>query len=253
MVSINASFRDAEDPTCSSNTSRYLASDFQRLTNRRTSSPPSTPDFAHEPLHAECSNDDRTVSSADKRAIKTTPAPDFMREAQASRQNSAIRKGSWSSVKEEEGGKLQNPPRLTHLFTHPLPKNISLTSIMRSGIAQSFLESVNASAGTSPETGHDAGSPTGSGICDCCCRCGRSPKWQPLGPGRKRRSKSYTALRTGISELSGWDLELPRRQEPLDTEAPKHFGSGEAPIERLPVEVLGKFPWSYACNTPLTL
>ena len=114
---------------------------------------------------------------------------------------------------------------------------------MRSGIAQSFLESVNTAAGPPQETaGHDAGSPTTGGACDCCCRCGRNTKWQPLGPGRKRRSKSYTALRTGISELSGWDLDLPRRQEPLEIEAPKHYEPGEAPIERLPVEVLGKLP-----------
>ena len=111
---------------------------------------------------------------------------------------------------------------------------------MRSGVAQSFLESVTAPAGTPPDAGHDAGSPTGGGSCDCCCRCGRNIKWQPLGPGRKRRSKSYTAPRTGISELSGLDFDLPRTQEPLELDAPKHYGPGEAPLERLPVEVLGK-------------
>ena len=112
---------------------------------------------------------------------------------------------------------------------------------MRSGIAQSFFESVHGSVPTSPDTLHNVGSPTGAGSCDCCCRCGRSPKWQPVGPGRKRRSKSYTALRTGISELSGWDLEPPRRQEPAEIRSGKSYGPGEAPIERLPVEVLGKF------------
>ena len=111
---------------------------------------------------------------------------------------------------------------------------------MRSGIAQSFFESVNASVPTSPDAAHNVGSLTGPGTCDCCCRCGRSPKWQPVGPGRKRRSKSYTALRTGISELSGWDLEPPRRQESAEIQAEKSYRPGEAPIERLPVEVLGK-------------
>lgn len=114
---------------------------------------------------------------------------------------------------------------------------------MRSGIAQSFLESVSTTAGKPQEADHDAGSPTGSGTCDCCCRCGRSPKWQALGPGRGRRSKSYTASRTGISELSGWDLELPRRQDTREAEAPKHHSPGEAPLEGLPVEVLGKAPY----------
>ena len=111
---------------------------------------------------------------------------------------------------------------------------------MRSGIAQSFLESVNASVGTPQDATHDAGSPTETPTCECCCRCGRSPKWQPVGPGRKRRSKSYTAIRTDISELSGWDLELPRRQEPLEIEVQKSYGPGQAPIERLPAEVLGE-------------
>lgn len=118
---------------------------------------------------------------------------------------------------------------------------------MRSGIAQSFFESVNASVPTSPDALHNAGSPTGPGTCDCCCRCGRSPKWQPVGPGRKRRSKSYTALRTGISELSGWELEPTRRQEPVEIDVAKSYGPGEAPIERLPVEVLGE---SYENSVP---
>jgi len=113
---------------------------------------------------------------------------------------------------------------------------------MRSGVAQSFLESVNTTAGAPPEAGHDAGSPTGGGTCDCRCRCGRSTKWQPLGPGRKPRSKSYTASRTGISELSGWDVDLPRRQEPVVLDDLKDYRPGEAPLERLPIEVLGKSP-----------
>lgn len=124
---------------------------------------------------------------------------------------------------------------------------------MRSGIAQSFLESVNASVPTSPDAVHNGGSPTGAGTCDCCCRCGRSSKWQPVGPGRKRRSKSYTALRTGISELSGWDLELPRRQGPAEIEVEKWHGPGEAPIERLPVEVLGELSESEFHMAALTM
>ena len=111
---------------------------------------------------------------------------------------------------------------------------------MRSGIAQSFLESVNAAGGTSADAKHDAGSPTDNATCECCCRCGRSPKWQPVGPGRKRRSKSYTAVRTGISELSGWDVDIPRLQEPAEIDVVKSFGPGKAPLERLPAEVLGE-------------
>ena len=111
---------------------------------------------------------------------------------------------------------------------------------MRSGIAQSFLESVTAVAGTSADANHEAGSPTDNATCECCCRCGRSPKWQPVGPGRKRRSKSYTPVRTGISELSGWDLEIPTLQEPAEIEVAESFSPGQAPLERLPAEVLGE-------------
>lgn len=124
---------------------------------------------------------------------------------------------------------------------------------MRSGIAQSFYESVNASVPPSPDAVHNVGSPNGAGTCDCCCRCGRSPNWQPVGPGRKRRSKSYTALRTGISELSGWDLELPRRQEPAEIQVEKSYRPGEAPIERLPVEVLGESSELVFHVAPLTM
>ena len=118
---------------------------------------------------------------------------------------------------------------------------------MRAGIAQSFLESVNASISPPSEPAKEATSPISpttspafaAETCECCCRCGRSPKWQPLGRAKKR-SQSYTALRTGISELSGWDLDFPKTQHPQPTVVKKEFGPGEAPLEKLPAEVLGK-------------
>lgn len=111
---------------------------------------------------------------------------------------------------------------------------------MRSAIAQSFLESVNSSLSSSQlETDHRRDGSIEAGTCSCCCRCGRLSKWQPAGP-RKRRSKSYTALRTGISELSGWDWEAPRAAEPQLLDLVKAYGPGEAPLERLPVEILGE-------------
>ena len=124
---------------------------------------------------------------------------------------------------------------------------------MRTGIAQSFLESVNASFSPPLNPVKDATSPVSpiaADSCECCCRCGRSSKWQPLGR-IKQRSKSYTALRTGISELSGWDSGFPKTQEPPPIEVKKDFRPGEAPLERLPSEVLGKLRdiWesTYAC------
>jgi len=108
MVSSGSLYRDA-DPTFSSSTHRYLASDFQRLTNRIPSSPPFTPDFAHDP-GAEYSSNGRTVGIADKRASDARPASITVRERQASRQSSAIRKEGRSSVKEDQAGKLQHLP-----------------------------------------------------------------------------------------------------------------------------------------------
>lgn len=118
---------------------------------------------------------------------------------------------------------------------------------MRSATAQSFLESVNSSLSSSQiETGHKGDAPIEAGTCSCCCRCGRLSKWEPAGP-RRRRSKSYTALRTGISELSGWDWEAPRVTEPMVLDVVKTYGPGEAPLERLPVEILGEM------RTPLSV
>ena len=110
---------------------------------------------------------------------------------------------------------------------------------MRAGTAQSFLESVNNSTALQYESADPADSATEIGACSCCCRCGRAPKWNPQGP-RGRRSKSYTALRTGISELSGWDWEPPKYAEPIVLDVVKAFGPGEAPLERLPAEILGE-------------
>lgn len=115
---------------------------------------------------------------------------------------------------------------------------------MRSGIAQSFLESGNAATTKT----HDESvkeltkSPDSAEICECCCRCGRSPNGSPLARG-KRRSKSYTAIRTAISEWSGWnqDVDIQKSQEPVSVEPPRRqYRAGESPLERLPAEVLGK-------------
>lgn len=111
MVSIPSSYRRAE-PTNSTTTIRYLAADFPRLTNRRISSPPFTPDFAHEPLPAECTNNGRIGTIADKRAISLQAASDSICNAQGSEHYCDIRKSSCSSVHEEEGGKSQ-------AFPHP--------------------------------------------------------------------------------------------------------------------------------------
>ena len=131
-------------------------------------------------------------------------------------------------------------------LTYALPKFFHADPvIMRStGIAQSFLESVNASIAPKdqqqPSPTLDVSSPIDVGTCECCCRCGKGAKSQALGRRVSRRTKSYTNLRTGISELSGYDFDLPRRQETLPVEK-KQYGKGESPIERLPTEVLGRF------------
>ena len=107
-----------------------------------------------------------------------------------------------------------------------------------SGVAQSFLESVNASISPKNEptiTLHGTSS-ADAPVCECCCRCGRGAK---AGRHGTKKSKSYTNLRTGISELSGWDLELPTRQEGRPVQK-KEYGPGESPLEKLPKEVLGE-------------
>lgn len=108
MTSIPSHYRET-DPTSSSDELRYLPSDYNRLANRRVSSPPFTPDFAHEPLPAEYTNARRTVNTADKRAIALQPGraeSKELRKLQGSRQKDSIRKTPSTSVKEEEGGKL---------------------------------------------------------------------------------------------------------------------------------------------------
>lgn len=112
---------------------------------------------------------------------------------------------------------------------------------MRPGTAQSFLESVNnATAASWDEPEYGVEDPSSAGSCECCCRCGRVAKRKPFGP-RGRRSKSYTALRTGISELSGWEWEPPKVVEPVVLKTAKSYEPGEAPLERLPMEILGMF------------
>ena len=118
MVSILSSYRETQ-PTNSTTTSRYLPTDFPILTNRSVSSPQFTPDFAHEPHAAECINNGRTATTADKRAITSPAASHSPPNAPASQHKRDIRKSSWSSVKEEKGGKSQAFPHPNDLAVFP--------------------------------------------------------------------------------------------------------------------------------------
>ncbi|KAI4215885.1 MAG: hypothetical protein LQ351_001873 [Letrouitia transgressa] len=186
---------------------RYYASDFYRLTNRRTTSP-LTPDFDSTEHVSSAFRNRRSVAATDRRA--NAPGHASPCTVQGSAPNSRqYRQGSGSSVKEDG-----------------------------TGVAQSFLESINTALpvrSTSPDDKSDVATPD-SGSCTCCCHCGRSPSWRISGPRGHRRSKSYTAMRTGISELSGidWKPHQPSRA----AEVPKAFGPSESPLEKLPVEIL---------------
>ena len=110
---------------------------------------------------------------------------------------------------------------------------------MRTGTAQSFLESISNSISPQLEALKDGllDHADAEGICTCACRCGRSPIWRPRG---RKRSKSFTAMRSGISELSGWDSEPRQEPQPIPVEPVKQNGPGAAPLERLPAEILGE-------------
>ncbi|KAL8838248.1 MAG: hypothetical protein Q9176_005177 [Flavoplaca citrina] len=62
-----------------------------------------------------------------------------------------------------------------------------------------------------------------------------------------RRARSYTAPRTGISELTGIEHEPPK--QPL-VEVPKVFAPAESPLEQLPVEVLDEIIGQLALDSP---
>ena len=128
MTSIPSSYRET-NPTNSSDQHRHSPSDYDGLSNSTVSSPPFTPDFAHEPLPAECTNARRTVNIADKRAIAHQARQaelNELRKLQGLHQQDSIRKAPSTSVKEEEGG-MQSQIFRRHMFlrTH-LPKDITL-------------------------------------------------------------------------------------------------------------------------------
>lgn len=228
------------DPDLSPSPSRYYPTDFHKLTNRRASSPV-TPDFAHPhrvaPVRATLPSADTT----DRRACSRRDAPPcVVQKAPASLRP---RQGSGSSIKEDAGGKITR--RFVNIFTRSLaflhclcPHLYANSFAMRSGIAQSFLESINSSVPPIPHhEDKDVITPE-SGSCTCCCRCGRSDSWRASSSGRgHRRARSYTAPRTGISELTGLGWE-PSKQA-MVVEPPRTFAPGESPLEQLPVEVLG--------------
>lgn len=117
---------------------------------------------------------------------------------------------------------------------------------MKTGIAQSFFESPihrntsPARSGASPDdklVRKDA--------CHCTCRCGRARERKVDGARGKRRSRSYSPLRTSVAELSGWTDEALLFDGVAEQ---KHeTAPGEAPLERLPVEILGG--WFKALRT----
>lgn len=222
--------------------SRYYAADFHKLTNRRASSP-STPDYALPNRVLPATRTLPPADTADRRAFSRQDASPCV--VQGAPAISRARQGSGSSIKEDAGGEITR--NFVNIITRPRPSftasfcNLNTNSFtMKSGIAQSFLESINTSVPSGHHHNEDKDAiPPDSSSCMCCCRCGRVESWRASISGRgHRRARSYTAPRTGISELTGieWEPSKPA----MAVEPPRTFGPGESPLERLPVEVLGK-------------
>ena len=117
---------------------------------------------------------------------------------------------------------------------------------MRSGTAQSFLETSSSSSPLLSKLQHDLRSPTASESDPCACQCHGAKGSR--GPHRhSKRSRSQTALRTGISELPEWEWDL-SSPEPV-TKLVKVNRPGESALERLPIEIIG---WSGPFDRPST-
>ena len=107
MASIPSSYRET-NPTSLRDEHRYSPSGILKLTNQPSSSPPFTPDSAHEPP-AEYTNNGRTLNITDKRATVHIVGPleldslRYVRRLQGSRQQASTHK---TAVQEAEGGKL---------------------------------------------------------------------------------------------------------------------------------------------------
>ncbi|KAL9008097.1 MAG: hypothetical protein Q9173_006744 [Seirophora scorigena] len=227
------------DPNLSPAPSRYYAADFHKLTNRRSSSS-LTPDFALPDSAAPARATLPTArTAADRRAFsRHDTLPCAVQEGTAVFRT---RQGSGSSIKEDGRGGITRPH--PNIFTRPQP-SFSFTCI-----AQSFLESINTSVPSIPHNDDKDVNTPESGTCTCCCRCGRSDSWRaPVGGRGHRRARSYTAPRTGISELAGIDWEPSKPA--MAVEPPKIFAPGESPLEGLPVEVLDEIIGQLALDSP---
>ena len=122
---------------------------------------------------------------------------------------------------------------------------------MRSGVAQSFLET--SLAGIQPQipAGHGLDSPElRAQQCACRCRCGRGRDLKSTRLRVKRRSRSYSPIRTGVSELTDWLVEPSSTEEASQAKLPNVNAPGDSPLERLPAEILSMWfsPLSYTSD-----
>ena len=126
-------------------------------------------------------------------------------------------------------------------------------AIMILGLAQSFLEVPLRYTSPKEQTNrsiHDLTS--GTRGCDCCCRCGRSGDRRPDGTKVARKSRSYSPIRTSVSELSGWISQTTATARIAKLGQVESNGPGEAPLERLPVEILGGLSFEMSFYKDLT-
>ncbi|MCJ1354227.1 MAG: hypothetical protein MMC33_004214 [Icmadophila ericetorum] len=122
---------------------------------------------------------------------------------------------------------------------------------MRLGVAQSFLESSLAGISPQIQASHEPDSlDLGAQQCACCCRCGRGRELKPTGLRVKRKSRSYSPIRTGVSELSGWLVEPPSLNGASDARLPTDNAPGESSLERLPVEILNRIITELTTDIP---
>lgn len=198
---------------------RYFASDFNRLTNRATST-------------LGCPAACRTIASiapvttSDRRTSVHVRLPDDIQ-----RQDCCF----FPSV--EPDGKL-NIAIIGRTQHSSITANVT---VMRSGVAQSFLESPLGWTLAKLSTNRKGDDPTAAkNPCDCCCRCGRVVDRRPDGIKAVRKSRSHSPPRTSVSELSGWASQATQLGRRNNEHAQRQNGPGEAPLERLPAEILGE-------------
>ncbi|KAI9745002.1 MAG: hypothetical protein M1835_002631, partial [Candelina submexicana] len=185
----------------------------------------------HERPRIAKSKTDRSSSLLRSASPSLSPSP-----SRATRSRPREDRGSFSSVKEDDCG---------------IAQSFVVSNVSSLGLDHSFERAITDEADLLGDT--DMAAAVALQSPSFCCPCGGFQGWKRIKLSGRHMSKSYGDLRSYDYDKLQWDWETGSELKdttPVKEKGPFIYAAGEAPLEKLPAEVLDQIIPRLAADLP---